>query len=80
MRPADLAVITRARAELASGAARIARESARLSAGELAAALGVSRQSVHSWESGRAVPSAAHALAYARALAAVTGVLPATPR
>jgi DNA-binding transcriptional regulator YiaG len=71
MRPADLAVIARTRGALASGAAREAREAARLSAAEVAAAIGVSRQSVHAWEWGRKVPSAANALAYGRALAAL---------
>jgi DNA-binding XRE family transcriptional regulator len=71
VRPADLAVIARTRASLADGSARLAREAAGVSAPEVAAAAGVARQSVSAWESGRAVPSARHALAYARLLAAV---------
>lgn len=70
MRRSDLALIARTRAELASGTARQARQAAGISAAELAAAAGVSRQSVSAWERGTAVPSAPHALAYARALAA----------
>ncbi len=72
VRPADLAVVSRARADLASVAARAAREASGVSAAELARALRVTRQAVSSWETGKSVPSAAHALAYARALAAVT--------
>lgn len=71
MRPADLALIARIRADLSSGCARSAREAARVSAAELAEAAGVTRQAVSKWETGRSTPSARHALAYARALAAV---------
>lgn len=71
MRPADLAAIARIRADLRSGAARSAREAAGVSAAEIASVCGVSRQAVSAWEAGRSVPSAAHALAYARALAAI---------
>lgn len=71
MRPADLAVISRARTDLASGSARTAREASGISAPEFAAALGVSRQAVSSWETGKSVPSAAHALAYAKLLASI---------
>lgn len=72
MRPSDLATVARIRAELRSGAARTARDAAGVSAAEVADAIGVARQSVSGWESARAVPSACHALAYAKALAAVT--------
>jgi DNA-binding XRE family transcriptional regulator len=71
VRPVDLATVSRIRAELGNGSARAARRAAMIGTGEIAEAAGVSRQSVAAWESGRAVPSAPHALAYARALAAV---------
>jgi DNA-binding XRE family transcriptional regulator len=71
VRPSDLAVIARIRADLKSGAALEAREGSGISAGEVAETVGVSRSSVNAWEAGRTVPSAAHALAYARTLAAV---------
>lgn len=72
VRPSDLATIARTRASLADGSAREQRIAAGVSPGETAAVIGVSRQSVSAWEAGRAVPSGKHALAYARALAAVT--------
>jgi DNA-binding XRE family transcriptional regulator len=68
MRPADLAMIAQTRADLASGNARLAREAAKITQGEAASALGVSRSGVSHWESGRSVPSAEHALAYGRLL------------
>lgn len=71
VRPADLTAIARVRASLADGSARRGREASGISAPEVAAALGVSRQSVSAWESGRSVPSAGHALAYARLLASL---------
>lgn len=72
MRRSDLAAAARIRAHLRSGAARRDREAARVTAAELASVIGVSRQSVSSWETGAAVPSVRHALAYARVLAALT--------
>jgi transcriptional regulator with XRE-family HTH domain len=39
--------------------------------GEIAAVVGVTPQAVSNWEAGRSTQDAAHALAYARALAAV---------
>lgn len=72
MRPSDLAVIARTRAALADGSARRKREALGVTGPEIAGVAGVSRQSLSAWESGRAVPSARHALAYARALGAVT--------
>jgi len=68
MRPSDLTVVREIRAQLADGSAREARERTGLSAADFAAALGVSRQAVSYWETGRCVPSAEHALAYARLL------------
>ena len=70
MRNADLAVIARIRADFASGDAEAARKAARVSRADVAAAAGVSRQTVFAWETGKAVPSARNALNYARALAA----------
>ena len=72
MRPSDLAAIARIRADLKSGAARSAREASGVSATEFAKTIGVSRQAVAAWEAGKSVPSASHALAYGKALAAVT--------
>lgn len=68
MRPADLAIIMVTRADLKSGAAREARDAAGIRQSEFASALGVSRAAVCHWETGRAVPSAEHALAYGRLL------------
>jgi DNA-binding XRE family transcriptional regulator len=70
VRPSDLAFVVRTRADLKSGEARRQRESAGVSAAEIAAVAGVSRQSVGGWETGKSVPSAVHALAYGKALAA----------
>lgn len=71
MRPSDLAAAVRVRADLASDAAREAREAAGITAADMARALGVSRQAVSSWETGTAVPTPEHALAYGKALAAL---------
>lgn len=71
MRPSELAAIARIRADLRSGAAREMRAASGISASEMADAVGVSRQAVSAWEAGRSVPSAPHALAYGKALAAV---------
>jgi DNA-binding transcriptional regulator YiaG len=68
VRPADLAAVSRTRAALASGTARLAREHAGISRTEMAASLGVSRQAVSKWEAGRGI-TAEHALAYGRLLA-----------
>ena len=48
------------------------RRKAGLSASEVARVLKVTRQAVWQWERGLKVPSDVHALAYAKALAAVT--------
>jgi len=73
VRPSDLAAVARIRADLRTGTAKESRAAAGVSASEIALALGVSRQSVSAWEAGRSVPSAPHALAYGKALAAATG-------
>jgi DNA-binding XRE family transcriptional regulator len=70
-RPAGLAEAARVIADLRSGAARGQRDAAGISAARIAAAIGVSRQAVSSWETGDAVPTVEHALAYGRALAAL---------
>jgi DNA-binding XRE family transcriptional regulator len=68
MRSSDLALISVTRADLVNGRARGARESAGINQTEMASALGVTRQAVSHWETGRSSPSAAHALAYGRLL------------
>lgn len=68
VRAADLALIVRIRADLVAGDARRARAAAGVRQAEFASAIGVSRQAVSQWESGRRVPSARHALAYGRLL------------
>ena len=39
---------------------------------DVARVIGVTGQAVHYWETGRSVPSVAHALAYGRVLAALS--------
>lgn len=68
MRPSDLAAAVRTRAELASKAAREARENAEITAADMARTIGVTRQSVSSWETGATEPTLEHALAYGRVL------------
>ncbi len=70
----ELALIAETRAALAAGSAREARVAAGVRVAEIAAVLGVTPQAVSQWESGRRVPGTVHALAYARALAAVAAV------
>ena len=71
MRPTDLATAVRIRADLASDAARESREAAGVTAADIARVVGVTRQAVSAWETGREVPTVPHALAYGRALAAL---------
>jgi DNA-binding XRE family transcriptional regulator len=71
VRPSDLAAAVRARSDLRSDAARKAREKAGITAADMARSLGVSRQAVSSWETGAAVPTLEHALAYGKVLAAL---------
>lgn len=68
MRSADLAIVAATRADLKSGAAREARDTAGIRQSEIASTLGVTRAAVSHWEAGRSVPSAEHALAYGRLL------------
>jgi DNA-binding transcriptional regulator YiaG len=68
MRAAELVLISQTRADLASGAARQAREAVRISQREAAEALGVTQSAVSHWETGRSVPSGDLALAYGRLL------------
>ena len=72
VRSSDLAAAARFRAELKSGAARHRREAAGVSMRDVARVIGVTGQAVHYWETGRSVPSVAHALAYGRVLAALS--------
>lgn len=68
MRQSDLTAAAVIRAALQSGECRRDRKAARVSAAEIAQALGVSRTTVGDWEAGRKMPTAAHALAYGRLL------------
>jgi DNA-binding XRE family transcriptional regulator len=68
MRSTDLALIAATRADLASGRARHARVSAKLSQHEVASVLGVTRAAVGHWEAGRHAPCARLALAYGKLL------------
>ncbi len=52
-----LMAITKVRAMAASGEARRSREHARLSLGEMAKGVGVSRQTIMRWENGEARPA-----------------------
>jgi DNA-binding XRE family transcriptional regulator len=74
MRPADLAAAALVRGDLRSGAARGRRIAAGVSGADVARAMRppVSPQAVFSWETGRTRPTAEHALAYGRVLAALT--------
>lgn len=69
MRQSDLTAVARIRAELRSGDARRARESAGVSAAEVARIIRVSRATVSDWEAGRKSPTGEHALAYGKLLA-----------
>lgn len=64
----DLSLVAAVRVDLKSGAAKVARQRTHLKQVEIADSLGVSRQSVSQWESGDAVPTDEHALAYGRLL------------
>ena len=72
VRLTSLAAAVRVRADLASGVARATREASGVTAADVARVTGVSRQAVSAWETGREVPTVTHALAYGRALAALT--------
>jgi DNA-binding transcriptional regulator YiaG len=71
VRPSDLAAAVQARAVLRSGEAARQREAADITAADFARALGVTRQAVRAWETNAAVPTAEHALAYGKLLAAL---------
>jgi len=71
VRRSDLQAVISVRAALRSGDARKIRERLGVSAADLARVVGVSRAAVSDWERGRRVPTAGHALAYGKALAAV---------
>lgn len=71
MRQSDLLLVTRARADLKSGAARTLRVTCGLTQTEIAAQIGVSSVAVSRWESGDRTPRGEVALRYARLLAAL---------
>jgi DNA-binding transcriptional regulator YiaG len=68
----DLALIQSTRAALADGSAKRRRAQASVRQVELAALLKVAQSTVSQWENGVRVPAADDALAYGRALAALT--------
>jgi DNA-binding transcriptional regulator YiaG len=68
VKPRDIAEIARIRADLRSGVAKLARETAYVTQTEMARALGVTPAAVSQWESGKRTPNGARALAYARLL------------
>jgi hypothetical protein len=72
----DLAAAARIRADLASGKARARRIALKVTVAEVAREMqrrghGVTPQAVFYWEAGRNQPTAGHALAYGRVLAAL---------
>jgi DNA-binding transcriptional regulator YiaG len=71
MRQSDLLLVTRARADLKSGAAREVRVACGLTQTEIAAQVGVSSVAVSRWEAGNRTPRGAAALRYARLLDAL---------
>ena len=73
VRPSDLALAARVRADLKSGRARRERIAAGVSGAEVArgCAPRVSPQAVFDWETRQKLPTAEHALAYGRLLAAL---------
>ena len=72
MRPSDLAAAARVRDDLRAGRARERRIAAGVSGADMARVLRVTPQAVFWWETGQSTPTAAHALAYGRVLAALT--------
>lgn len=71
MRQSDLLLVTRARADLKSGAARSLRLACDLTQTEVAAQAGVSSAAVSRWEAGDRTPRGAAALRYARLMDAL---------
>ena len=71
----DLALIADTRRRLADGSARRARLAAGVKVTEIAAVLEVEPSAVTQWEHAVRTPTAAHALAYAKALAAASGAI-----
>ena len=68
----DLALIADTRRRLADGSARRDRLAAGVKVIEIAAVLDVEPSAVTQWERGKRSPTAAHALAYAKTLAAAS--------
>lgn len=71
----DLSLIAATRRRLADGSARRDRLAAGVKVIEVAAVLGVEPSAVTQWEHRSRSPTAAHALAYAKALAAASGTV-----
>lgn len=69
----DLALIAATRRRLADGSARRDRLAAGVRVTEIAAVLEVEPSAVTQWEHKTRVPTAKHALGYAKALAAASG-------
>ncbi|WPO69912.1 helix-turn-helix transcriptional regulator [Streptomyces sp. KN37] len=72
MTPAELRRISLVRALVVNGKARDQRKLRHLSLKEVADAIGTSQSTVHRWEAGETVPSAANALQWAEALGVVS--------
>lgn len=68
------------RVQTASGAARMLREAAGLSQGEVADAVGVSHVTVHRWETGESTPKGKAALRYKELLDALSSRRGVRPR
>ncbi|SES02933.1 helix-turn-helix transcriptional regulator [Streptomyces qinglanensis] len=68
MTPAELQRITTARTLITKGEARQHRAARHLSLQDVADSIGISRSTIHRWETGTSIPSAANALRWADAL------------
>jgi len=68
MTPAELQRITTARALIANGEARRHRTARHLSLQDVADSIGISRSTIHRWETGTSAPNATNALRWAAAL------------
>lgn len=68
MRPSDVILLSGMRDSCRSGAAKITRERAGVTQREIAAACGVSAQTIALWETGQRTPSGPPALEYGKLL------------